>query len=109
VFLPVVNSVCPVPPGGDRAAAVRGCTGIADEATADLDGLPLPVRTLVAEGFQLKPAGANPMIVDTKAVTAVAWGHWVGPIVIAPGRHELHVRGQLGALNTEVTYDLTVR
>ena len=109
IFFPVINQVCTVGSGENVESAIRGCTAAVDVARASLDGAPLSVRELTSVGsFQLTTVPGSHSGFAPGQHEAVAWGLWVGPTQLTPGRHTLKLLGEAGSFSTDVTYRLRV-
>jgi hypothetical protein len=109
VYFPVINQVCTVTAGQSDAAAAAACKASADVATASLDGAPLTVTEAESRGsFQLVSRPGSTTL-EPGSHKVVAWGLWVGPVELSPGRHTVTLLGKAGSFETEVTYTLTAR
>lgn len=106
VYLPVLNQVCEA--GDDARRALEDCRFGVDEARATLDGRPLTVEEDDAAAFDLEVAEDSATGFPAGRTTAVAWGDWVGPLALAPGRHVLAISGAAGDFTVAVRYRLVV-
>lgn len=109
IYFPVLSAVCEPTPGDTARQAIQRCSADVEQATASLDGKPLPVKEEDSGEVFTFTADALSQTLSEGRHDAVAWGVWVGPLTVAPGAHTLSFKGVAGSFSTSVTYQLTVR
>lgn len=109
IYFPVINRICTVPSGVTSAQALSSCTAPVDSATASLDGKPLVAKEETSGGiFTFVARMRSSTGFSPGRHRAVAWGLWVGPIDLSPGKHIVRLSGQIGSFTTTVRYRLSV-
>jgi hypothetical protein len=107
IFFPVLNQICTVSDGESSSEALRRCRFSPDRATATLDGDPLRVTADGSQqAFTFDARRGSLTGFKEGANEAVAWGMWVGPVLLDPGAHLLRFQGVAGSFRLRVTYRL---
>ncbi|MFI8458102.1 hypothetical protein [Kitasatospora sp. NPDC085464] len=100
MIFPVVNL------SGGRTDCLDFMT--AAQGSATLDGRALPVETIEPTLIGFDTVKGNPFTAGSGKVYRYACGLWVRLEPLAPGRHELSVRGAAGSFATAADYHLQV-
>jgi hypothetical protein len=108
IYFPVLNQICLATTGESAQNALQRCQASADSATATLDGKSIApaVETSTAFPFVARPHSSTGFSAGPHQ--AVAWGIWVGPLPLSPGKHTVSFKGVSGSFETAVVYDLKV-
>ncbi|MFF8610022.1 signal protein [Streptomyces sp. NPDC015346] len=100
IAFPVVNTYGEP---ADCAAFMRGARG-----TVFLDGEAVEPETYRGDAMTVRGARGNAVTEEEGSFTATGCGLWVQLPALAPGKHELKIRGRSGGFSVGVDYALAV-